>query len=214
MLNQVYIAGGVVALAITGLVGSNFLYDQGVPGPLARRVAPILGGVAYLVAVLWLDVRTAVTVAVALTLFIIILRLGFRRGLRGVKGSRSSQDWAEVTYPVAGTLSLVIGWLCLDNKWLAFLPVAFMAWGDSVAGLARDTIWRDHIASVWPSLAMLGICLVIVSFSHPLWISVVGAVAATAAERFRPRLLRFWDDNLNIVAASLAVMSVLTRISS
>jgi dolichol kinase len=213
MLNQVYIAGGVVALAITGLVGSNFLYDLGVPGPLARRVAPILGGVAYLVAILWLDVQTAVGVAGALTLSIIVLRLGFRRGLRGVKGSRSSQNWAEVTYPVAGTLSLVIGWGLLDNKWLAFLPVAFMAWGDSTAGLARDTIWRDHIASIWPSLAMLGICLGVATFFKTFWIGAVGAVVATAAERFRPGFLSVWDDNLNLVTASLAVISILSSIS-
>lgn len=205
---------GIVAVAFAGLAGSNILYDRGVPVALSRRLAPVLGGAAYLVAVLWLDAWTAITVVGVLTVFILILRLGFRRGLRGVQGSRRSQDWAEVTYPVAGTLSLLAAWGILGDRWLAFLPVAFMAWGDSAAGLARETARRDHAASIWPSMAMLMVCLGAAALFRPYWIGAVGAVVATAGERYRPGALRFLDDNLNIVAASLTIMAVLARISS
>ncbi|MBI2171473.1 MAG: hypothetical protein HYU30_05565 [Chloroflexi bacterium] len=41
----------------------------------------------------------------------------------------------------------------------------------------------------------------------------VGAVAATAAGRHRPRVASVWDDNLNVVAMSLAVMGVLAKSS-
>jgi len=212
MLQVIYVVS-VVTIAFGGLAGSNFLYDRGMPSALSRRFAPVVGGLAYLVAVLWLEVWTAIAVVSVLTAFILLLRLGLRRGLRGVRGNRPTQDWAEVTYPVAGTISLLVGWGILGDKWLAFLPLAFMAWGDSAAGLARDNLWRKNIASICPSIAMLGTCLTIAIIFQPYWIGAAGAVAATAAERYRPGVLRFWDDNLNIVIASMIAMISLTRLT-
>lgn len=145
--------------------------------------------------------------------FILAVRLGFRRGLRGVSGNLPSQAWSEVTYALGGTAALAIGWGVLGDRWLAFLPIAFMAWGDSVAGLLRALRWPGNVASLWPSVAMIGVCLAAAAFYQPYWIGALGALVATAAERRRPMVLRVWDDNLNVVAASLAVMGVLTEIS-
>ena len=213
MSYQALAIGGVVALALAGLGVSNVLHDHGLDSSVSRCLAAALGGAALLVAVMWLDPWTAVALSGVLTLFIVVLRVGFRRGLRGAKGKMPSQAWAEVTYAVGGTASLAVGWGLLGDKWLAFLPIAFMAWGDNAAGLARATIWRRNIASIWPSIAMLGVCLAAGALFHPLWIGAIGAVVATVAERFRPGFIRFWDDNLNIVAASLTVVSILTRVS-
>ena len=210
MLGQAFAVSGVVSLAVAGLLASNLLYDRGVPGSLSRYVAPILGGAAYLVAVLWADVGTATSLSGVLGLGILALRVGFRRGLRGVKGSLPTQAWAEVTYATAGTTSLAVGWGLLGDRWLAFLPIAFMAWGDSVAGVLRASLWRDRVASLWPSVAMLGVCLVVAAFYQFYWIGALGAVVATAAERRRPVVLSLWDDNLHLVALSLAVMAGLS----
>ena len=187
-MNQAYAATAIVLLACSGLVASNFLYDRGAPGRLSRRAAHLLGGVAYLMAVLWLDAWMAITLSGVLALCILVLKLGFRRGLRGLSRSDSTQDWAEVIYPMAGTVSLAVGWGLLGDKWLAFLPIAFMAWGDSVAGLVRGTgIWRGKDIGKWPpSAAMLGVCLAAAVLFQPYWIGALGAVAATAGERFSP----------------------------
>jgi dolichol kinase len=203
---------GVVVIALIGLAGSNFLYDRGVSRTISRRFAPVLGGLAYLIAVLWLDAWTAIAVTGMLTLIIIALRLGFRNKLRGVRGSHPAQNWAEITYPVSGTISLLVGWGILGDRWLAFLPVAFVAWGDTAAGLARDCISRDNAPSVWTMAAMFAVCLVAAMVFHPYWIAAVGAMVATLAERFRPGIIKFWDDNLNIVAASLTIMGVMLRV--
>ena len=212
MLEQAYAAGAVVALALAGLVVSNLLHDLGVANSRSRYVAPILGGVAFLVAVLWLDVWTATVLSGAMALFILAVRLRFRRGLRGVEGNLPTQAWAEVTYAMGGTVSLAAGWGVLGDRWLAFLPIAFMAWGDSTAGLLRATIWRGNVASIWSSVTMLGVCLAAAAFYQPYWIGALGALVATAAERRRPMVLIVWDDNLHVVAASLAVMGVLARV--
>ena len=210
MLEQAYAASGVVTLATAGLLASNFLFDKGLDASLSRRVPGVLGGFAFLIAVLWLDGWTAVTLSGVLTLLILLLRLGFRRGLRGVGGSLSPQAWAEVTYPLAGTVSLAIGWVFLGDRWLAFVPIAFMAWGDSAAGLTREFSRRRGMdVSTVPSMAMLASCLAIGVLFQPYWIGALGAISAAAAERFSPRVLSVRDDNWTVVAASLAVMGIL-----
>ena len=133
MLEQAFAVGSITTLALASLVVSNFMYDRGVPSTQSRYVAPVLGGAAFLMAVLLLDAWTATALSGALALGILVLRVGFRRGLRGVRGNLKSQAWAEVTYATAGAASLAIGWTWLGDKWLAFLPIAFMAWGDSAA---------------------------------------------------------------------------------
>jgi hypothetical protein len=175
-----------------------------------------MGGAAFLIAVLWLDVWAAVALSGVLALSIIGIRLGYRRGLRGISRGPQNRDWAETAYPVAATVSLVVGWGLLGDRWLAFLPIAFMAWGDSVAGLVRGLArWNGRRMDVWlPSIAMLCVCLTAALLIQPYWIGAAGAVVATAAERSRLIANRVWDDSWVpddsvIVAASLSVMAAL-----
>ena len=58
---------------------------------------------------------------------------------------------------------------------------------------------------------MLGVCLAAAAYFEPYWISASGALAATVAERHRPTALVIWDDNLHVVAMSLAVMAALAK---
>ena len=213
-MNQVYTAIGIVFLALAGLVTSNLLFDRGVDPSLSRRVPGVLSGFAFLIAVLWLDPWTAIVLSGALSLFILVLRLTFRGGLRGIRGSLPTQAWAEVTYPLAGTVSLAVGWVLLGDRWLAFVPIAFMAWGDSAAGLTRDfALRRGKDVNTVPSTAMLASCLAIGVLFQPYWIGALGAIFAAVAERFSPRVLSVRDDNWTVVAASLAVMGVLAKSS-
>jgi dolichol kinase len=206
---------GVVAIALCALAGSNFLFDHGVPSSVSRRFAPVVGGFAYLTAIIWLEKWTAIILCGILTLFILLLRLRFRWNLRGLRGTHPAQTWAEITFTVAGTLTMLIGWGVLGEKWLAFMPIAFLAWGDTAAGIARDIIGLDVRKSSWHMAAMFVVCLGAVAiWYHPFWIGAVGAFVATLAERFRPGVLRYWDDNFNLTAASLAVMVLLERVVS
>ena len=213
VLVNLYAIGAVSVLAAAALAGSNFAYDRGIPRSITRYLASVLGGFAFLASVLWLDVWTTVTVAGVISVLILVLRLGFRRGLRGVEGNRPSQTQTEVTYVLAGTLSLTLGWGLLGDKWLAFLPIAFMAWGDSTCGLARATHWRGNMESVGLLLIMLGVCLAAAALFQPYWIGAIGGGVAVAAERRRPMVLSFWDDNMNVVAVSIAVMGAVAWIN-
>ena len=199
----------VVGLALIGVVSSNALYDRGLDSSVSRSVTSGLGGVAFLIAVLWLDAWSAVALAGAVAISVLGLRIGFRRLLRGSTGRLPSQAWAEVTYALAGTASLAIGWGLLGDRWLAFLPIAFMAWGDNAAGPARATIWRRNVAASGPSVGMLAVCLGTAALFQPYWIGAAGAIVATTVERYSPRLLGSRDDNLVLMAMSQGAMAVL-----
>ena len=111
---------------------------------------------------------------------------------------------------VAISVSLAFGWGVLGDRWLAFLPVGFLAFGDNAAGITRATIFSDAASSLWPSATMLLVCLIVALLLQPYWVGVVGAVSATAVERLRP--LWFWDDNLPVVISSAALMAGLLAI--
>ena len=212
-MNQALATAAIVTLAAAGIGISNILHDRGVDASRSRCLAAALGGAAFLLAVLWLPPWTAVAVTGALTLAIVAVRLRSCRRLRGAQGNRPGQRWAEVTFALAAVASLAFGWGVLGERWLAFLPIAFVGWGDNAAGFIRATVCHTRPASLWPSAAMLGVCLATAVLVRPFWIGAAGAVAATTAERIRPRVSQFWDDNVNIVACAFAVMSLLKAIS-
>ena len=86
----------------------------------------------------------------------------------------------------------------------------------NLSWLLRARIWRVEMAIFWPSTAMLGLCLAAAVLFQPYWIGALGAVAATAGERFRLVAHRVWDanwvpDDPVIVALSLAVMGGLAN---
>ena len=199
----------VVGLALLGVRGSNWLHDRGFPATLSRRFAPAVGGLAYLACALWLEPWTAVAVSAAMTAYLAALRLSFRNRLRGVRGTHSAQTWAEITYPLAGTLGLAVGWGILGDRWLGFVPVAFMAWGDTTAGLMRDTTSPDRSPTLLSLGGMFAVCLIAAAiFARPVWIGAAGALAATLVERYRLPVRRLKDDNIYIVGASLGIMAL------
>jgi hypothetical protein len=205
-MSQVLAIGMIVAVAGGGIFGSNLLHDRGAPNAIVRAATGMAGGFAFLLAALLLDGWIAVALSAAMALFILTLRLGHRRSLRGLHGD-IRRNWGEVTYPLAGAFSLGIGGIALDSQWLGFLPIAFMAWGDNTAGMARGSIWRSYSTRHLPSVAMLAVGLALALIAQPYWIGAAGAVVATFAERPRIVSSRIWDDNIAVVGSSLGVMA-------
>ena len=199
---------GIAGLALLGLLAANFLRDRGVDASVSRRVAAVLGGGAYLIAVLALDAWTATALSGAIALLVLALRLRFRQQLRGVSGAAGAERWGEIAYPLAGAASIAVGWGVLGDRWLAFVPIAFMAWGDNAAGFVRARVPSALKRNPWASATMLAACLSAATLYQPYWVGVAGALAATAAEGFRPIGHPLWDDNWTIVAASLSVMAL------
>ena len=203
---------GIVTLLGVGiLLGANWLTDYRVSPEVSRRVAGALGGLAFLAAILTLDATAAFTLTFSIAAAIAVLRWVARSQLRGLRPRASGSQWGEVAYPLAGAASLAFGWALLGDRWLAFVPIGFMAWGDNAAGIVRSSLGPAGITSPWPSVAMLAVCLAVALLFQPYWVATAGALAAVAVERFPPTRHYIWDDNWAIVAVSLGVMIVLRR---
>jgi hypothetical protein len=119
----------VVALTGTSLGAANVLRDRAGPTALTRWTASVIGGLAYLVAVLWLEPWMALVLSVSGLVFIALLRLRGTSALRGLR-STSSADRAELGYPAAAAAALA------DRLVRPARSVAGV-YGDRVHGLGR-----------------------------------------------------------------------------
>ena len=203
----------IAGIVLVGLYLSNILYDYGVPQYISRKVGHGVGGVGYLLCVLLFSTPWyPLILSGGFTLLLGGARLIRPSTFRGVGGSSRSHALAEIWFPLAGTLSLVVGWVWLGNRWLAVVPILFMAWGDMVTGLIRARVYGKEVKGNYGSLGMVLCCLGICVLFTPYWIAAAGAVVATLAEKFTPMSKGLWDDNWSIIVSSLLVMGLLIRI--
>lgn len=202
----ILIAGAI----IVGLYLSNLLFDYGVPNYISRKIGHGVGGLGYLLsAFLFSAPWWPLILSGGFTLLLAGARIAKPDTFRGVGGSARAHAWAECYFPLTGTFALAVGWAWLGDRWLAVVPILFMAWGDMLTGLIRAKVYGREVKGNWGSVGMLGVCLLVAYFFHPYWVAVVGAGAATLAERFTPLSKGIWDDNWTIIGSSLLIMSLL-----
>lgn len=192
---------------LVGLYLANYFYDAGIPQYVSRKVGHGVGGLGFLLfPLLFSEPWWPIIITGGFILLLGGARLLRPRTFRGVGGTGRQHALAELHFPVAGVISLSIGWAWLGNPWLAVVPCLYMAWGDMITGLVRSHVYRREVKGNWGSVAMIGVCLLIAYFFKPYWIGLSGAVAATLVERFTPISKGLIDDNWTIVISSLAVM--------
>ena len=210
MVAEIPFALLISGAVITGLYLANYFYDEGIPQYISRKVGHGVGGMGFLLCVfLFSSAWWPIIIAVGFVLLLGGARLVKPQAFRGVGGTGRQHALAEVYFPIAGVISLSVGWAWLGNPWLAVVPILFMAWGDMLTGLVRSRVYGKEVKGNWGSMAMIVVCLVVAYFFKPYWIGVVGAVVATLAERFTPLSKGVWDDNWTIVLTSLVVMALL-----
>ena len=200
----------IMGMVLVGLYLSNILYDYGTPQYISRKVGHGVGGVAYLLCMLlFTSPWYPILLSFGFTLLLIVARIIRPSTFRGVGGSSRAHALAEIWFPLAGTLSLCIGWAWLNNPPLATIPILYMAWGDMVTGLIRARVYGKEVKGNYGSLGMVICCLGIGILFTPYWVAAAGAIVATAAERFTPMSKGLWDDNWTIIVSSLLVMALL-----
>ena len=203
----------VISVALLGLRLSNFLFDRSVPQYLSRKAAHGFGGLAYLLGVLLFQKPLVpVLISASFTALLGFLRIFKPEHTRGVGGSARPHALAEVYFPLAGTLCLLIGWQALGDKYLALVPILFMAWGDMITGIVRSEIYRREVKGNFGSLAMLGVCCLVALLYHPCIVSLFGAGIAALIERFTPMRSKIFDDNWTVPLGSLTTMILIAKI--
>ncbi len=198
--------------AVAGLWIANTLYDHHVPHYLSRKAGHAAAGFTFLAGILLLS---SALWAIALAALFGVLLLGARflrpTTFRGVGGSGRSNAFSEVWFAWVVIPVIGIGWFWLDRPFITLACLLYMAWGDCITGLVRANIYRQPVKGLWGSAAMAGVCLGISWFLlRPVWVGVLGALTATAAEwAFGDvGIFRWGDDNWAVPLFSLAAILV------
>jgi|WetSurMetagenome_2_1015567.scaffolds.fasta_scaffold536119_1 phytol kinase len=215
MLAELPYALIIIGAVLVGLWISNILYDLKVPHYISRKVGHSAGGLAYLSSVfLFSSAWWPIILSFSFGLILWIARFRHPRTFRGVGGSgRSPHSLSEVWFAWIAVPVFAVGWLWLNQPFLAVSCLLFMAWGDCVTGLVRSEIYGKPVKGLWGSLAMLLVCLVISwAFIKPFWIGAIVSVVATITEwSFGDvGLIKWADDNWAIPVVSLVFLLITT----
>ena len=203
----------ITVIVLAGLYLANVAYDHGVPQYLSRKIGHLAGGMALFVClVLFQEPWWPLILASGFTFLLGGTRIIRPGAFRGVGGTGRSNALAEVWFPLAATVSILVGWVWLDNPALGIVPALFMAWGDCVTGLIRSHFYGKEVKGIYGSFGMVAMCLLIAYFFEPYWIGVIGAVVATFVEKYSGLSKKWIDDNYTITLSSLAVMSLLVEL--
>ena len=176
---------------------------------MTRWICSAAGGLAYLMAVLWLDVVTAIILSAACGLLIATARVKKARLMRGLRGLPGESSRAELGHPAAATIALAFGWGLGHDAWPSFVAIAFMAWGDASAGLVRWAMRTSGYQTIAAWLTMLSVCVAVAWLSYPHLAGLVAAVVASVAETLWPLTGYRISDNWPVVGSGLGLMIVL-----
>lgn len=210
----------IILIPLSGLVLSNIALDRGLlPFPLARKIGHILGGIPYLISPWLFDSSwPVVLVSAGFTVLLTIAHLERKELFRGVGGVSRPGSIAEVTYPLAGTISLLVGWTWLGNPWLGVVPILYMSWGDGIAGIIRYVLYAKEPMPIgkpkrWEgSIVFITVCALVALLFQPYWVAFAGLIMATIAESLcsQDGVIKV-DDNLPIALSALATIVVFCR---
>ncbi len=206
------IALALLAYATAVVFGTKYLYklmrSKGMPHNVAvyynRKVIHVLAGgvVALLVPFFFTS---------PLLPFIIAMILAFFTYMPHRKGElmdwfQVKENMFEVNFCVMWGVSVFLSWFIFGNPVYALVPVLFMAFGDAVTGVVRNTMFKKRTKSWWGNLAMFAVCAPLgVILMHSLW-GVPVAALASIVEHFEFNPI---DDNVLISASSFTAVLLL-----
>lgn len=110
----------------------------------------------------------------------------------------------EVHFCLSWGLILAAGWFFTGgNFWFGVIPILFMALGDAVTGLVRNTMFRRRTKSWWGNLAM-AIVNVIIGLKLALP-GVVAGLFSSVIEHFEFGPI---DDNITVPISSFLILMI------
>lgn len=208
MISELPYALLLISAVLVGLYLANVLLDHGVPQYISRKIGHLGGGVAFLLCpFLFSSFWLPFILTVGFTALLLYARWFRPTTFRGVGGSGRPHAFAEIHFPATGVILIGVLWGIYHEPWLAIVPLLFMAFGDSITGLLRSYFYKREVKGWWGTIGMLPSCLLLAYFFHPYYIGAIGAVVATAVEKFG-KTTRYTDDNLYIPLSSALVMAL------
>lgn len=130
------------------------------------------------------------------------------------KGNRlywfqNKKDFNDVTFCIMWGFSIFILWVLFDNPWLAILPALFMAFGDGVTGIIRNSFFgersKHYIGNVFMGLTCIPIGFVIGSIGGLAYAGLFAAIVSSIIEHYEFGPI---DDNILITISSSIVLII------
>ena len=121
------------------------------------------------------------------------------------------ENWNDAKFTLMCGVSITVLWILLNEPFIAVIPALFMAFGDAITGLVRNTLYKKRTKSPVGNIFMLIVSIPIgyyfasiAAVPIPLW-GILAAIVASAVERYEFGPV---DDNILItVMATLILMA-------
>lgn len=120
---------------------------------------------------------------------------------------QNKKDLNDVTFCLMWGVSIFVLWILLDSQWLAILPAVFMAFGDGITGIIRNSFFgersKHYIGNVFMAITCIPLGYVIGSFGGLAVGGVVAGIISSIIEHYEFGPI---DDNILITVSSTIVL--------
>jgi dolichol kinase len=123
---------------------------------------------------------------------------------------QTDEDINDVSFCLMWGVTIFVLWLVLKNPWIAIIPISFMAFGDGVTGIVRNSIFKKRTKHPIGNIFMMALCIpmgyILVYLSGVtemiMW-GVIAAIVASIVERYEFGPI---DDNILIAISSSIIL--------
>ena len=113
----------------------------------------------------------------------------------------------DVSFCFMWGIAIFVLWLIMDNSWIAIIPPVFMAFGDGITGIVRNSLFKKRSKHPVGNLFMAAFCIPIgYTLGNIGGMAVGGATAGIVASIVERYEIGPIDDNILITLSSSIVL--------
>ena len=118
-------------------------------------------------------------------------------------------NFNDVSFCFMWGISIFVLWLIMDNPWIAIIPPVFMAFGDGITGIARNSLFNKRTKHPVGNFFMAAFCVPIgFTLGNVGGMALGGAVAGMVASIMERYEIGPVDDNILITLSSSIVLFI------
>jgi len=145
-------------------------------------------------------------------IFLSVLMYFFHRSGRILYWFQHKRDLNDVSFCFMWGIAIFVLWILLNNKWIAIIPPAFIAFGDGITGIIRNFAFKKRKKHPIGNIYMAGVCILI-GFFFGRWsgvpgLGVWGIIAAIVASVFERYEFGPIDDNILVTVSATIILFI------
>lgn len=122
---------------------------------------------------------------------------------------QTKENMYDVNFCLMWALTVFLIWYVVGTPWIAIIPPLFMAFGDGITGIVRNTVFKKRTKHPLGNLFMVLVCIPLGYYfagivGIALW-GVLAAIVASIVERYEFGPI---DDNILITVSATTVLLI------